>query len=59
MSKPHNVVCAPDLKPDVWVIPHIVVIVLADEITQSPIHAAGRTETQSRVCIAVSPIYGL
>ena len=43
-ERPHNVVCAPELKPDVWVNPTIVAIILADEITQSPMHAAGKEE---------------
>jgi DNA ligase 1 len=30
------------MKPDVWVEPKIVVTVLADEITRSPVHTAGR-----------------
>jgi DNA ligase 1 len=40
-EKPHNVDCAPELAPDIWVQPEIVVVVLADEVTQSPLHAAG------------------
>ncbi len=32
------------LTPDVWVEPKIVVTVLADEITRSPVHTAGRDE---------------
>jgi DNA ligase-1 len=32
------------LRPDVWIEPKIVVAVLADEITRSPIHTAGRDE---------------
>lgn len=43
-EKPVNVVCMPDLYPDVWVLPEIVCAVKADEITQSPLHAAGKTE---------------
>jgi len=42
-EQPHNVVCPKDLKPDVWVIPEIVVLVRADEITLSPVHTAGKT----------------
>ena len=42
-DKPKNVVCAKDLYPDVWVSPEIVVLVRADEITVSPVHAAART----------------
>jgi DNA ligase-1 len=30
------------MKPDVWVEPKVVVTVLADEITRSPVHTAGR-----------------
>ena len=45
-TQPHNVVCAPELAPDVWVAPTTVVIVRADEITQSPLHTAGRTKTE-------------
>ncbi|MCL4361293.1 ATP-dependent DNA ligase [Candidatus Dependentiae bacterium] len=42
--KPKNVDCAPELEPDVWVDPKIVVVVRADEITQSPSHTAGRMD---------------
>lgn len=42
-EKPHNVICAPELYPDVWVNPATVVVILADEITQSPLHTSGRT----------------
>lgn len=45
-EQPHNVVCAKELYPDVWVNPEIVCSVFADEITVSPLHAAGKTETQ-------------
>ncbi len=43
-QKPSNVICAPELKPDVWVAPELVAVILADEITQSPTHTAGQTE---------------
>ncbi len=43
-SQPVDVVVMPALAPDVWVAPRIVVVVRADEITKSPVHAAGRTE---------------
>lgn len=46
LEQPHNVKCAQELKPDFWVTPKIVVVVLADEITQSPTHTAGKTEVQ-------------
>lgn len=39
-----NVVCAKDLYPSVWVRPEIVCEVLADEITISPLHTAGRDD---------------
>lgn len=42
-EKPKNVVCVKDLTPDVWVSPEIVCLVRADEITLSPVHAAGKT----------------
>jgi DNA ligase-1 len=31
------------MKPDVWVEPKVVVTVLADQITRSPVHTAGRS----------------
>lgn len=40
-SAPHNVVVPKELAPDVWVAPEMVVVVLADEITRSPVHTAG------------------
>lgn len=43
-KQPKNVVCAPELVPDVWVSPEIVVALRADEITLSPLHSAGKTE---------------
>ncbi len=42
-EQPHNVVCAKELYPDVWVTPDIVCEIFADEITRSPLHAAGKT----------------
>ena len=42
--KPVNVTCAPELTPTVWVNPEIVCEVLADEITVSPVHTAGKTK---------------
>ncbi|OGB97517.1 hypothetical protein A3F06_03205 [candidate division TM6 bacterium RIFCSPHIGHO2_12_FULL_36_22] len=44
--KPVNVECAKDLYPDIWVNPEIVCLVRADEITRSPIHAAGKTSNE-------------
>lgn len=43
IEQPHNVVCAKELYPDVWVTPDIVCEVFADEITRSPLHSAGKT----------------
>lgn len=40
---PSNVYCSKELAPDVWVTPSMVVVVLADEITVSPVHTAGKT----------------
>ncbi len=45
-KKPTNVVCAKELYPDVWTAPEIVCIILADEITKSPTHSAGKTEKE-------------
>ena len=42
-EQPHNVICAKDLVPDVWVLPEIVCMIRADEITRSPVHSAGKT----------------
>ena len=44
-EKPKNIQCAKELTPDVWVTPDIVCRVRADEITLSPLHSAGKTET--------------
>ncbi len=41
--KPFNVICASELTPDVWVMPQLVWGVIADEITRSPLHTAGKT----------------
>lgn len=42
-EQPHNVICASELKPDVWVAPSLVVVVRADEITRSPLHSVDKT----------------
>ena len=34
------------LTPSVWIAPEIVIEVLADEITRSPVHTAGKTDTE-------------
>lgn len=51
LAKPTNVVCAKELFPDVWVNPETVCSVLADEITQSPLHAAGKTESEDGLAL--------
>jgi DNA ligase-1 len=43
-DKLKNVECAKELYPDVWVNPEIVCAVLADEITESPLHSAAKTD---------------
>ncbi|MBP9716342.1 MAG: ATP-dependent DNA ligase [Candidatus Levybacteria bacterium] len=35
------------IEPSVWIKPEIVIEVLADEITRSPLHTAGKTETEN------------
>ena len=44
-DKPKNIECAKELTPDVWVQPELICRVRADEITISPLHSAGKTET--------------
>ena len=45
-TQPRNVECAKGLTPDVWTAPEIVCVVRADEITLSPVHAAGKTKEE-------------
>lgn len=45
-TQPFNVICAKELVPDCWVAPEIVCSIRADEITLSPLHKAGATETK-------------
>ena len=48
LDKPaKNVIIPKGLNPDVWVSPQIVAVVLADEITRSPLHAAGAEEDKT------------
>ena len=42
-KRPHNVICAKELYPDVWCTPTYVCSVRADNITRSPLHAAGKS----------------
>lgn len=57
-AQPHNVVCAPGLAPEVWVSPEIVVLIRADEITQSPLHTAGKTESSFGLALRFPRIMG-
>lgn len=50
-EQPHNVVCHKNLLPKVWVNPHIVCEVLADEITVSPTHSAGKNENKLGIAL--------
>ena len=43
-EQPKNVSCPKELAPLIWVSPELVCEVLADEITLSPLHAAGKTD---------------
>ena len=57
-EQPHNVVCNKDLIPDVWVTPDIVCVVRADEITKSPVHAAGKTDDELGFALRFPRIMG-
>ena len=50
-EQPHNVICSQELRPDVWVDPVLVAVILADEITQSPMHTAARTPKSSGLAL--------
>lgn len=43
-EQPKNVICPKELAPMVWTSPELVCEVLADEITLSPLHTAGKTD---------------
>jgi DNA ligase-1 len=49
--QPASIICPKELTPDLWIEPSIVCSIRADEITQSPLHTAGKT--------ASSPGYAL
>jgi DNA ligase-1 len=57
-EKPHNVICPKELTPDVWVVPELVCLVRADEITLSPVHTAGKTDTQLGYALRFPRIMG-
>ena len=44
-KRPKDVECAKELYPDVWIAPELVIEVFADEITNSPTHTAGKSES--------------
>ena len=45
-SQPNDVICPKELAPDVWVMPKLVCMIRADEITRSPLHTAGKSADQ-------------
>ena len=47
-----------DVVPDVWASPEIVVEVLADEITRSPMHVAGRTDDELGLALRFPRVIG-
>ncbi len=49
--QPHNVICNKNLAPKVWVDPKIVCEVLADEITVSPSHTAGKDKNKLGIAL--------
>ncbi|WP_322797756.1 ATP-dependent DNA ligase [Thermoflexus sp.] len=46
------------LEPDVWVEPRIVLTVLADEITRSPVHTCGRTDEEPGYALRFPRVVG-
>jgi len=46
------------LEPDVWVEPKIVVTVLADEITRSPVHTCGKTDEEPGYALRFPRVVG-
>lgn len=57
-KKPINVLCAPQLYPDVWVSPQEICLVRADEITLSPVHTAGKTNDRLGYALRFPRIMG-
>ena len=47
-----------DVVPDVWTSPEIVVEVLADELTRSPMHVAGRTDDELGLALRFPRVIG-
>ena len=55
-DRPDNV--HSDVVPDVWASPEIVVEVLADELTRSPMHVAGRTDDELGLALRFPRVIG-
>ncbi|MDE2920119.1 MAG: ATP-dependent DNA ligase [Chloroflexota bacterium] len=55
-ERPDNV--HSDVVPDVWASPEIVVEVLADELTRSPMHVAGRTDDELGLALRFPRVIG-
>ncbi len=47
-ERPKEYVVEKDIAPDIWIRPSLVVEILADEITRSPRHTAGKKEDESK-----------
>lgn len=47
-----------EIKPDVWTQPHYVFTVLADEITLSPLHTAGKTKEKAGFALRFPRVQG-
>ncbi len=56
--QPHNIICAKELYPDVWVDPKIVCMIRADEVTKSPLHTAGKTDKDLGLALRFPRIMG-
>lgn len=56
--KPHDVECAKELYPDIWVDPKIVCMIRADEITRSPLHKAGASDKKSGLALRFPRLMG-
>ena len=57
-EKPHDIICAAGLTPDVWVSPQLVCMIRADDISRSPIHTAGKTEKENGFALRFPRIMG-
>ncbi len=56
--QPKNVECVKELYPDVWVMPKIVCMIRADEITSSPAHTAGKEKDRPGLALRFPRIMG-